>query len=163
MDAKLAKDLTKQINNELFASYLYLSMSAWFEGQNWPGFAHWMRLQAKEELDHAMKIFDYLNDRGVAVILDGIAAPKTTWDSPLEAFKDALDHEKQVTKNFLDLTDLAVSLKDHASQIFLQWFITEQVEEEKSTGDVVAMLEKIRGSVGAVFQLDRQLGKREDD
>jgi ferritin len=99
----------------------------------------------------------------VAVILDGIAAPKTTWDSPLEAFKDALDHEKQVTKNFLDLMDLAISLKDHASQIFLQWFVTEQVEEEKSTGDVVAMLEKIRGSVGAVFQLDRQLGKREDD
>ncbi len=163
MDAKLAKDLTKQINNELFASYLYLSMSAWFEDQNWPGFAHWMRLQAQEELDHAMKIYDYLNERGVRVILDAVAAPKTTWDSPLEAFKDALNHEKQVTQNFQDLTDLAISLKDHASNIFLQWFVTEQVEEESSTGGIVAILEKIHGTMGAIFQLDRQLGTREAD
>ena len=163
MNDKMTKALNDQINNELYASYLYLSMSAWFESQNWPGFAHWMRLQSQEEYDHAMKIYEFVHERGEQVTLTSIAGPKTEWKKPLDAFKDALAHEKKVTGNFQDLTDLAIKLKDHATQIFLQWFVTEQVEEEKNADEIIQMLLKIGDSTGAMFQLDRQLGKRGAD
>ncbi len=162
MDNKITKALNDQINNELYASYLYLSMSAWFETQNWPGFASWMKVQSQEEYDHAMKIYDYINERGESVVLAAVAAPQTTWTKPIDAFKAAAAHEKQVTGNFQDLTDLAIALKDHATQIFLQWFVTEQVEEEKNADEVIQSLIKVGDSTGALFMLDRQLGKRSD-
>lgn len=162
MNDKMVKALNEQINNELYASYLYLSMSAWFEAQNWPGFAKWMKIQSQEEYEHAMKIYDFLIDRGQTVVLAAIAAPKTEWKKPIDVFKDAMAHEKKVTGNFQDLTDLAIKLKDHATQIFLQWFVTEQVEEEKNADEVIQALVKIGDSTGALFMLDRQLGKRED-
>lgn len=162
MNDKMVKALNEQINNELYASYLYLSMSAWFETQNWPGFAKWMKVQSQEEYEHAMKIYDFLIDRGQTVVLAAIAAPKAEWKKPIDAFKDAMAHEKKVTGNFQDLTDLAIKLKDHATQIFLSWFVTEQVEEEKNADEVIQALVKIGDSTGALFMLDRQLGKRDD-
>jgi len=162
MNDKLLKALNEQINNELYASYLYLSMSAWFEAQNWPGFAKWMKVQAMEERGHAMKIYEYLIDRGEIVTLTAVAGPKISWAKPLEAFQDALAHEKKVTGNFNDLTSLAIEAKDHAAQIFLQWFVTEQVEEEKSTDEILQALIKIGDSTGSLFMLDHRVGKRQD-
>jgi ferritin len=162
MNEKMVKALNEQINNELYASYLYLSMSAWFETQNWPGFAKWMKIQSQEEYGHAMKIYDYLIERGQEVTLAAIAAPKTAWKKPIDAFKDAQAHEKKVTGNFQDLTDLAIKLKDHATQIYLQWFVSEQVEEEKNVDEVIQALTKIGDSTGALFMLDHRIGKRED-
>ncbi|HOI11344.1 MAG TPA: ferritin [Myxococcota bacterium] len=161
MNEKMVKALNEQINNELYASYLYLSMSAWFETQNWPGFAKWMKIQSQEEYGHAMKIYDYLIERGQEVTLAAIAAPKTAWKKPIDAFKDAQAHEKKVTGNFQDLTDLAIKLKDHATQIYLQWFVSEQVEEEKNVDEVIQALTKIGDSTGALFMLDHRIGKRE--
>lgn len=162
MNEKMVKALNEQINNELYASYLYLSMSAWFETQNWPGFAKWMKIQSQEEYGHAMKIYDYLIERGQEVTLAAIAAPKTAWKKPIDAFKDAQAHEQKVTGNFQDLTDLAIKLKDHATQIYLQWFVSEQVEEEKNVDEVIQALTKIGDSTGALFMLDHRIGKRED-
>jgi ferritin len=162
MNEKMVKALNEQINNELYASYLYLSMSAWFETQNWPGFAKWMKIQSQEEYGHAMKIYDYVIERGQEVTLTAIAAPKTAWKKPIDAFKDAQAHEKKVTGNFQDLTDLAIKLKDHATQIYLQWFVSEQVEEEKNVDEVIQALTKIGDSTGALFMLDHRIGKRED-
>ena len=160
MNDKMIKALNEQINNELYASYLYLSMSAWFENQNWPGFAKWMKIQSQEEYGHAMKIYDYVIERGEQVVLAAIAAPKTDWKKPLDAFKDAMAHEKKVTANFQDLTDLAIKLKDHATQIFLQWFVTEQVEEEARASDIVDKLAMVADRPGAALYLDKELGKR---
>ena len=157
---KIVKAFNAQINAELYSSYLYLSMSAWFETQNLPGFANWMRIQAMEETGHAMKFFTHINERGGAVTLDGIDTPQATWKSPLDAFKGAFAHEQKVSGLINKLADLAVAEKDHASTIFLQWFVTEQVEEEQSADSVVQKLAMAGDSPQALLMMDGQMAAR---
>ncbi|KAF5069411.1 Bacterial non-heme ferritin [anaerobic digester metagenome] len=152
--------LNRQLNRELYSSYLYLAMSAYYDSVNLPGFSSWLRTQAKEELAHAMKFYDYLSDAGGRPVMDTIEAPPKEWPGPKEAFAEVVDHEKAVTGMIWALMDLAQAEKDHATAIFLQWFVTEQVEEEKSTGAVIAQLEAVGGSVGALYGLDHHLSSR---
>jgi len=152
--------INNQINKEMFSSYLYLSMSAYFEEKNLSGFAHWMRLQTREENEHAMKFFDYLVDRGGRVSLGAFAEPKTDWASSLGVFQQALEHEEMITGSINKLYELAVKENDYATQIFLQWFINEQVEEEKNASDIIHQLKMIDAHGTAVLMLDKQLGKR---
>jgi len=155
--------INEQINAELFSAYLYLSMSAHFESQNLSGFANWMRVQYQEETGHAMKLYKYVFDRGGAVTLKAIAQPATKFKTPLDIFKEILKHEQKVTSLINKLYELAVKEKDYAAQIFLQWFINEQVEEEASATDVIWMLDMSAGSKGALFMADKTLGKRGKD
>lgn len=161
MDKKLQNALNEQIKNELYSAYLYLSMAAWFELVNLEGFAHWMKVQAKEEDKHAMKIFDFLNDRGVKVVLQAIAQPPVEFSSPKEIFEQALGHEKKVTAMINKLYELSQDLSDHAARVFLHWFITEQVEEEKSPTKILETLKTIKGEGAALIMVDRELAKRE--
>jgi ferritin len=152
--------LNEQLNAELYSSYLYLSMSAYFDSQNLAGMADWMRIQTQEELIHATKFFEFINDRDGRVLLTRIEAPKTEWTSPLDAFEDALQHERKVTGLINDLVDLSLGEKDHASNTFLQWFVTEQVEEEAAAKTVVDKLKMIGDKPVALYMLDGQLGQR---
>jgi ferritin len=162
LSKELEQAINEQIKNELYSAYLYLSMSAYFEAENLPGMARWMRLQSDEEVSHAMKFFEYLYDRGSRVVLQAIDQPPAEFAGPLEIFKKALAHEKKVTGMINDIYALAVKENDYASQIMLQWFIEEQVEEEKSAGDVVALLEMIGTHAPSMMMLDRQLGARSE-
>ena len=150
----------KQINAELFSSYLYLSMAAYFESKDLPGMANWMRVQAQEELVHAMKFFAFINERKGRVILKSIGSPKTDWDSPLQAFEAAYKHECGISGLINNLVDLAISEKDHATQAFLQWFVTEQVEEEASADAIVAKLKMVGDSSMGLIILDQELSAR---
>ena len=152
--------INEQINKELFSSYLYLSMAAFFEAKNLPGFAKWMHIQSTEERGHAMKFYEHLVDRGGRVLLKAIDAPGTEWKSNLELFKEVQAHEAKVTRSIYDLYEQALKEKDFASQVFLQWYITEQVDEEKNAAEIVQQLELIDAHGTAVLMLDHQLGKR---
>lgn len=157
---KIEDALNKHINLELYSSYAYLSMSSFFQAQNLPGFAHWMLLQSEEERTHAMKFFSYINDRGGRVILSAIEKPETSWNNPLDVMKAALNAEQTVATKINDLVELSLSLKDHATYNFLQWFVSEQVEEEASIRDIISQLEMIENSKSALFLLDKELNKR---
>jgi ferritin len=157
---KLQKALNEQINAELFSSYLYLSMSAWFETQDLPGFANWMRIQAKEEDFHVQKFFDYVIERGGRIVLDAIDKPRNEWGSALEVFEEALAHEQSITARIGDLVELAIGEKDRATQSFLQWFVDEQVEEEASADQVVKSVKLGAGQPVAMLMLDRELAAR---
>ncbi len=157
---KIEQALNDQINAELYSAYLYLSMAAYFEAENLPGFANWMRIQTQEETMHAMKIYDYVNERGGRVLLKPIAGPQTKWKSPLAAFEATYKHEQVVTGRINELVDLAIEEKDHASNAFLQWFVTEQVEEEQSADEIVQKLTLIKDSQGAMYMLDKEMGQR---
>jgi len=159
---KVLKALNDQINEEIFSAYLYYAMSAWFETQKFSGFAAWMRVQAVEEMKHADKIYKFILERGGEVELKAVAAPKATWKTPLEAFEAALKHEEHITACIHKLLELARAEKDYPTEIMLGWFVTEQVEEEAQTGDIVDKLKMVGTSVGGVFHLDHRLGKRED-
>ncbi|OPZ90953.1 MAG: Ferritin [candidate division TA06 bacterium ADurb.Bin417] len=161
MEKKLAAALNEQINHELFSAYLYLSMAAWSETRNLPGFAHWLSLQAKEEVGHAMKIFGFLVDRGERVVLDAIKKPETDFESPRDVFARTLEHEKKVTALINRLYDLSGKVNDQAAAIFLQWFVTEQVEEEKNASSILETLKMLKPDSSAIFMLDHQLAKRE--
>jgi len=152
--------MNEQINKELFSSYLYLSMAAYFEENNLPGFANWMRLQADEERGHAMKFYDFLLERGGRVLLQAIDAPKTEWASSLEVAEEVAAHEGKVTASIYALYELALKEKDYPAQVMLQWFITEQVEEEKNAAEIVANLKLIEARGTAVMMLDHRLAKR---
>jgi len=162
MNLKLEKALNDQIKWELYSSYLYLSMSSWYESTGLRGFAHWQRVQAMEERDHALKIYDYIISRGGRVILRQIDAPESEWESPLAAFEHSLSHEQKVTGMINDLVNLAVKEKDHASYNMLQWFIDEQIEEEADAGGIVDKLKVIGGDGGGgmLYILDKDLGTR---
>ena len=163
MIPKTIQDATnEQINKELYSSYLYLSMAAYFESKNLPGFAKWMRVQADEEIKHGMKFYQHLVDRGGRVLLKGIAAPGTDWKSNLDVFKEAQSHEAAVTASINNLYELALKEKDYPAQVLLQWYITEQVEEEKNAAEIVQQLELIDAHGTAVLMLDHQLGKRSE-
>jgi ferritin len=161
MISKTLQDaLNQQINFELFSAYLYLSMSAHFEAQNLSGFAHWMRVQYQEETGHAMKFYKYVFDRSGVVTLKAIAQPATKFKTPADVFKQVLEHEQKVTSLINKLFEAAVKEKEYAAQSFLQWFINEQVEEEKNATDIINMLEMIGDSPVSLIMADRQLGAR---
>ena len=152
--------LNEQINAELYSAYLYLSMEAFFHTRGLPGFANWMHCQFQEELAHAGKMFDFVNERGGRIVLKEIAAPPNDWDSPLAVFENTLEHEQTVTGLINNLVDLAIKESDHATNNFLQWFVAEQVEEEASAQAVVERLRLIGTSGDGLFQVDRELGQR---
>ena len=157
---KILKALNAQMNLELSSSYLYLAMAAYFESENLNGFAHWMKLQSGEEYGHAMKIYGYINQRSGRVNLAKIDAPKSEWKGATEIFKETLKHEQSVTKAINDLVDLTIGEKDHATNAFLQWFVTEQVEEEASFGLIVKKLERIGDDGNGLLRLDEELAQR---
>jgi ferritin len=152
--------LNGQLNAELYSSYLYLSMSAHFQSLNLAGFANWMRVQAQEEMVHAMKFYDFINGRGGRVTLAAVEGPPTEWESPLAAFEAALRHEQKVTGLINALVSLAAGEQDYATNIFLQWFVTEQVEEEALAGDVVQELKLVGPEGSGLLPIDRELATR---
>ncbi len=160
MDNELAEAFNEQIKNEFASSYLYLSMAAYCESVNLSGFGHWMKLQAKEELTHAMKLYEFLNDVGEKVVLEAIPKPPVSFASALDVFEKTLAHEKKVTGMINKLYALAQKTGDNAAAIYLQWFITEQVEEEKSATEIVEMLKMIKADSGQIIMVDRALAKR---
>jgi len=155
--------LNAQINQELTAAYNYLAMSAYFDAQNLDGFAAWMYLQYEEEQAHAMKFTRYLQDRGGEVELSGIGSPRSEFSDPLEVFKESLYQEQKNTSSINNLYALATKLNDYATQSQLQWFIDEQVEEEKSIEDVIALLERIGDDTAGLLYLNDKLGARSPD
>jgi len=153
--------MNKQINAELHSAYIYLSMSAYFESQNLAGFAHWMRMQWGEELIHAQKFFDFINERRGRVLLEAIEAVPTEWDSALAVFENAFEHERKISKLIDELVNQALKEKDHAANSFLQWFVDEQVEEESSADAIVQQLKLIGDSGNGMYMLDREMAARQ--
>ena len=160
LSKRMLKALNKQVNAELYSAYLYLSMAAYFESINLKGFANWMKIQAQEELTHAMKFFDYLNERGGRVELDTIEKPPTEWNSPLDAFEATYKHETNVTRMINNLVNMAMEEKDHATYNMLQWFVAEQVEEEASADEIRQHLKLIGDDGRGIMMLDRELRQR---
>jgi ferritin len=161
LSKKMQDAINEQINKELYSAYLYLSMGAWAEAQNLPGFAHWMHEQFEEETAHALKFFDYIVDRGGRVTLKAIDAPELEWKSPLAMFEQVLKHEQFVTSLIHNLYALAVKENDYPSQVLLQWYIGEQVEEEKHATYIVDTLKTVGEKGQALVMMDRELAKRE--
>ncbi len=157
---KLTEDINNQINAELYSAYLYLAMAAYFEDRNLGGMAHWMHKQAGEEFEHAMKFWTYLFDRGEKVTLKAIEQPKVDFPSVTAVFTETLDHEKKVTALINKLYDTAVKDKDYASQQFLNWFVEEQVEEEKNAMDILAALAILGEKGNGLYLFDKELGGR---
>ena len=157
---KIREALNQQLNAELYSSYLYLSMAAFFESINLKGFANWMRVQTQEELVHAMKFYDFIIERGGKVVLSAIEGPPTAWASPLAVFEHAYEHEQKVTGLINNLVDLSTAEQDHATTNFLQWFVAEQVEEEASADEVVQKIKLMGDASGGLFMLDRELAQR---
>jgi len=156
----LLAEMNAQINKELYSAYLYLAMSAHFEEANLGGFAKWMSLQAKEEQEHAEKFYEYIHDRGGKVELKAIDAPVSNFGTPLDVFKLVQEHEKAVTASINGLYAQAVKDNDYAAQVFLNWFVNEQVEEEKNATEVVGWLEMVGGSPNGLFQVNGLMYRR---
>jgi ferritin len=156
----MLKALNSQLNAELYSAYLYLSMEAYFESIDLSGCANWMRAQAQEELTHAMKLYDYIVQRGERVTLSTIEGPQIEWDSPVAVFEHVYEHEQKVTGLINNLVDLSVSESDHATNNFLQWFVAEQVEEEESASSVLQRMKLAGDSKSGLFMLDSELGQR---
>ena len=163
LSEKLWDALNDQVNAELHSAYVYLSMASWLEDANLGGMAQWMKTQANEEMEHAMKFYNYINDRRSKVELKPIEGPKTCWESPLEAFQDAFQHEQYITGRIHSLLDIAHEEKDYPTQEFLQWFVKEQVEEEASVDEVVQQLDMLKDSRNGLLMLDRKLGERKEE
>ncbi len=157
---KIQNALNLQLNQELYAFYLYLSMSSYFDSLNLSGFSNWMRFQAEEEKNHGLKFYDYILQSRGKVDLKQIEAPKKTWKSAREVFEDTYNHEKKVTESIYDIVDLAIAERDHATHNFLQWFVSEQVEEEATALKILEKIKFIGDNQGALFILDREVGTR---
>jgi ferritin len=160
LNKRMVKALNEQINNELYSAYLYLSMSAHSTFIGLKGFANWFMVQYQEEMIHAMKIYDYINDQGGQVKLMAVAEPPAEFGSPLDMFEKTLKHEQFITKCINDLVDLAVKEKDHATNIFLQWFVTEQIEEEANDNDIISKLKLVGKEGNGLFMIDKELAAR---
>lgn len=158
---ELEQHLNDHLNLEFASAHLYLSMSAYLQNQNLPGYAHWMYLQYQEEVQHAMKLFNYINDRGGRVRLDEVPAPAQDWESILHLAQATLKHEQMISGAINQLVAKAMELHDFATHNFLQWFVSEQVEEEASAADIVAKLELLAGSKQGLYLLDRELSDRQ--
>ncbi|OFW78732.1 MAG: ferritin [Actinobacteria bacterium RBG_19FT_COMBO_70_19] len=163
LNQELEAALNEQLGGELYSSHLYLSMSAYCESVNMPGAAHWFRMQADEERTHALKFFDHIVDRGGRVTLGVIEAPPTGFASLLDAFEQALQAERNVSAAIDRLASMAVAQGDHAAGAFLQWFVTEQVEEEKQADEVVQTLRAVGDDPTTLFILDRELAQRQPE
>ncbi|MFZ5948922.1 MAG: ferritin [Stygiobacter sp.] len=157
---KMQKALNDQINAEMFSSYLYLSMAAYLESENWNGMAAWMKDQSSEEYTHAMKLYNYINEINGKVTLETIEKPKTTWNSPLEVFEEAHKHELYISDRINKLVALAIQENDYATNLFLNWFVTEQVEEVSTVSQIVHKFKLIGDNKTSLFLLDRELGMR---
>ncbi len=160
LNKRLEVELNKQVNAEFYSAYLYLSMSAYLADNNLNGFSNWMKVQFEEEQDHAMKFFKFILDRGGKVNLDKIAAPKTEWNGVVDVFEEVLKHEEHVTSLINNLIEIAYEEKDHATVAELQWFVTEQVEEEATVSDILDQLKMIEGKGAGLFMLDREMKQR---
>jgi ferritin len=160
LSRKMEAALNEQLNKEIYSAYLYMSMSAYSTHIGLKGFANWFMVQYQEEMVHAMKFYDYINDQGSQVKLMAIDAPPTEFTSPLDMFEKTLKHELFVTKRINDLVDLAINEKDHATNIFLQWFVTEQIEEEANDNDIIAKLKLVSKKGDALLMLDREVAAR---
>jgi ferritin len=160
MNQTVRKAINRQINMELSASYTYLAMSAYCQSKNFPGFARWLRIQSVEEYGHAMRLFDFLLDRGVPVDLKAIGEPSAKFNSVAAVFETALEQEMEVSKQIDALYELAFKEKAFAALAQLNWFLTEQVEEEKTAREIVAKLELIGKDAASLLDLDRELGSR---
>lgn len=160
LSSKMQDALNAQINAELYSAYFYLSMSAYYESANLPGFANWMHVQYQEETFHALKFYGYVTSRGGRVILKAIDAPPTEWKSALAPFEDTYKHEQKVTGLINNLVNLAMDERDHATNAMLQWFVTEQVEEEKNASDIVAQIKLLQDAPDGIFRIDRELATR---
>ncbi len=161
MNKKLEQQLNKQVNAEMGAAYLYLSMSAYFAENNLHGFSHWMKIQFREEQAHATKLYSYIIERGGKVVLEEIEAPKKVWNGIIDAFEDVLKHEEKVTALINDLTDLAIKEKDNASAALLQWFVSEQVQEEDMVSNVLDSLKLYSKDTSGLLLLDKEASTRE--
>ena len=157
---RIEEALNGQVNAEFYSAYLYLSMAGYFESIDLKGFADWMRVQVQEEQFHAMKLYDYIFERGGKVTLPPIDAPPYDWGCPLAVFEATLEHEQKVTGLINDLVYLARELKDNASEIFLQWFVSEQVEEEDNVNKVLGQLKLVKDSPQAMFIMDKEMVRR---
>ncbi len=160
LNKRVEKELNQQLNQEMYSAYLYLSMSAYLASQNLQGFANWMKIQFQEEQDHAMKLYTYILDRGGRVSFDTIEAPEEEWGSIIEVFEKVLAHEQSITANINELVNTSIEEKDHATVSMLQWFVTEQVEEESSVSDLLDQLKLIKGEGAGLFMLDREARQR---
>ena len=160
LNSNIEKAFNEQLNAELYSAYLYYSMAAYFESVNLAGFANWMMVQFQEEQFHAEKFYRYINERGGRVLLTAIESPPTEWDSPLAVFEATLIHEQKVTGLINDLVFLARDERDNATEIFLQWFVSEQVEEENSVAVVLGQLKIIKDNPHALLMLDKELAQR---
>jgi ferritin len=160
LNKRIEKAFNEQMNAEMYSAYLYLSMGAYFQSVGMPGFANWMRVQAQEEMVHAMKFFEHINERGGRVALKAIDGPPTEWDSAVAVFEHVYEHEQKVTGLINGLVNLAIEEMDHASRSFLQWFVDEQVEEEDSASTVLDRLKLIGASGNGLFMMDGELGQR---
>lgn len=160
MNEKVLKALNEQIKHELYSSYMYLSIVSYMENIPYDGFGAWFRKQAAEEHSHAMKIFDYILDRNVSAELQAIDKPPTTFKSVKEAFELALAHERKVTKLIHSLYELSIKEKDHGTEVFMQWFITEQVEEEKNANDNLDQINLVAENPVGLFVLDQNFAKK---
>lgn len=160
ISAKMVVALNSQIKHELYSSHLYLAMSAYCDRQNLKGFAHWMRMQADEERGHAMKIYDYLLQLSQTVKLEAIDQPPTEFGSPKQVFQQVLDHERKVTALIHGLYEQAVGEKDYRTQIMLQWFVTEQIEEEENAEEILTKIEQVEEKISSVLWIDKELKKR---
>jgi ferritin len=158
---KILNILNKQINEELYSSYLYLSMSSYFSSLNLDGFAKWMRMQSQEENAHGMKIYDYILQRDGKVVLTKIETPKATWKSPLEVFQETLKHEQHISSCIHNIVNLAIQEKDHATTQFFQWFVGEQVEEEANAASILDKVNMVGDNKGGLYMLDREMGQRQ--
>jgi len=160
LSVKIEKELNNQLNREYFSAYLYMSMAAYFQSVDLSGFEHWMQVQAKEELSHAEKIYDFIHERNGRVVLEQIEKPQTDWESPLAAFEDSLKHEIFITSCINELIKATLEEKDNATEIFLQWFVTEQVEEEANAIQVIKKLKFIKDAPAGLLMLDKELAQR---
>jgi ferritin len=157
---KLNDAMNEQIKNELESYYIYLSMAAWLHSKALDGMGHWMRVQAHEEMLHAMKFFNHLIDRGGKVALKDLKQLKVQWKSPLEVFQDALEHEKFISKKINDLMSVARQEKEYASEPLLAWFTDEQIEEESNANKITEQLEMVGADKSGLLMLDRELAAR---
>lgn len=157
---KMTKALNEQINKEMYSAFLYMDMSAHCTYVGLNGFANWFMVQYHEEMSHAMKIYDYVNDQGEKIVLDAIEKPPGTFGTPLEMFEATLKHEQFITKSIHGLVDLANKEKDYATQIFLQWFVTEQIEEEANDNEMIAKLKLVGKDGNGLFMIDKELESR---
>lgn len=161
LSQKMEDAINDQIQAEFESANIYLSMAAYFENVDLPGFAGWMRIQFEEEQMHAMKFYDYVNERGGRIKLQALAGPPIEFDSALDVFKQTLAHEQKVTGLINNLYALAIEERDFACQIFLQWFVEEQVEEEKNANDIISLLKRIGDNEHALLMLDREMAQRQ--